>query len=94
MTTARALPMVRIYLRTYDTADAPIAIACGSRSLRVKFMAAVGLVDEAMDAVDSEEKQDYYDGLTECVEAVMRTRPPVRASGLACSTPPACRWRR
>lgn len=74
MTTARALPMVRIYLRTYDTADAPIAIACGSRSLRVKFMAAVGLVDEAMDAADSEEKDDYYDQLTESVEAVMRTR--------------------
>ena len=74
MTTARALPMVRIYLRTYDTADAPIAIACGSRSLRVKFMAAVGLVDEALDAADSEEKHEYYDQLTECVEAVMRTR--------------------
>ena len=74
MTTARALPMVRIYLRTYDTADAPIAIACGSRSLRVKFMAAVGLVDEALDAADSEEKHDYYDQLTECVEAAMRTR--------------------
>ena len=74
MTTARALPMVRIYLRTFDTADAPIAIACGSRSLRVKFMATVGLVDEALDAPDSEEKHDYYDQLTECVEAVMRTR--------------------
>ena len=74
MTTARALPMVRIYLRTYDTADAPIAIACGSRSLRVKFMAAVGLVDEAMDAADSEEKHDYYDQLTGRVEAVMRAR--------------------
>lgn len=74
MTTARALPMVRIYLRTYDTADAPIAVACGSRSLRVKFMAAVGLVDEALDAPDSEEKHDYYDRLTECVEAVMRSR--------------------
>ena len=74
MTTARALPMVRIYLRTYDTADAPIAIACGSRSLRVKFMAAVGLVDDAMDAADSEEKHDYYDQLTERVEGVIRTR--------------------
>ena len=74
MTTARALPMVRIYLRTYDTADAPIAIACGSRSLRVKFMAAVGLVDEALDDADSEAKHGYYDQLTECVEAVMRTR--------------------
>ena len=74
MTSARALPMVRIYLRTYDTADAPIAIACGSRSLRVKFMAAIGLEDREMDALDTEAKHDYYDELTEHVEAVVRTR--------------------
>ena len=74
MTSARALPMVRIYLRTYDTADAPIAIACGSRSLRVKFMAAIGLEDREMDAPDTEAKHDYYDELTERVEAVVRTR--------------------
>ena len=74
MTTARALPMVRIYLRTFDTADVPIAIACGSRSLRVKFMDVIGLADREMDSPDSEAKHEYYDQLTERVEAVMRTR--------------------
>ena len=74
MSTARALPMVRIYLRTYDTADAPIAIACGSRSLRVSFMAAVGLEDAEMDAPDTEAKQAYYDDLAHRVEDMMRTR--------------------
>ena len=74
MTTARALPMVRVYLRTYDTADAPIAVACGSRSLRVKFMAVIGLEDSEMDSPDSEAKHEYYDQLTERVEAVMRMR--------------------
>ena len=54
MTSARALPMVKVYLRTYDTADAPIAVACGSRSLRVKFMQALGVEDSALDATDSE----------------------------------------
>ena len=74
MTTARALPMVRIYLRTFDTADAPIAVACGSRSLRVKFMAVVGLEDSQMDSPDSEAQHEYYDRLTERVEAAMRMR--------------------
>ena len=74
MTTARALPMVRVYLRTFDTADVPIAVACGSRSLRVKFMAVIGLEDREMDSPDSEAKHEYYDQLTERVEAVIRTR--------------------
>ena len=74
MTSARALPMVRIYLRTYDTADAPIAIACGSRSLRIKFMATLGLSDPEMDAPDTEAKHAHYDELTRQVEAAMRTR--------------------
>ena len=74
MTSARALPMVKVYLRTYDTADAPIAVACGSRSLRVKFMQALGVEDSALDATDSERQSAYYDGLMRRVEAVMRTR--------------------
>ena len=74
MTSARALPMVKVYLRTYHTADAPIAIACGSRSLRAKFMQTVGVEDSALDATDSEEQSTYYDDLMRRVEAVMRTR--------------------
>ena len=74
MTSARALPMVRVYLRTYDTADAPIAIACGSRSLRAKFMQTVGLEDAALD-IDGDLHGAHYDDLMRRVEAVMRTRP-------------------
>ena len=74
MTSARALPMVRIYLRTYDTADAPIAIACGSRSLRAKFMGVLGIEDQALDSADSDAQHDYYGRLMVEVEAVMRRR--------------------
>ncbi len=74
MTSARALPMARIYLRTYDTADAPIAIACGSRSLRVKFLAVIGAADELLDSANSEAQLDYYDTLSGEIESIMRTR--------------------
>ena len=74
MTSARALPMVKIYLRTYDTADAPIAIACGSRSLRLKFMTAVGLQDAALDHADNDQQSAHYDELMRQVEAAMRRR--------------------
>ena len=74
MSSARALPMVRVYLRTYDTADAPIAVACGSRSLRLKFLAVLGLEDAALDSDDAERQSVYYDGLMRQAEAAMRTR--------------------
>ena len=74
MSSARALPMVKVYLRTYDTADAPIAVACGSRSLRVKFLAALGLEDAALDTDDAERQSAYYDDLMRQAEAVMATR--------------------
>lgn len=72
MESARALPMVKVYLRTYDTADAPIAIACGSRSLREKFLAVVGVADEQLEATDSEDQNAHYDRLMREVEAAMR----------------------
>lgn len=74
MTSARALPMVKVYLRTYDTADVPIAIACGSHSLRVKFLDVVGIEDAQLEANDSERQSAYYDGLMRQVEEMMRTR--------------------
>ena len=73
-TSVRALPMAKVYLRTYDTADAPIAVACGSRSLRVKFLAVLGLEDDALDANDVAREVAYYDDLKQQAEAVMRTR--------------------
>ena len=74
LSSARPLPLRKIYLRTYDTADAPIAIACGSRSLQVKFLAALGLEDAALGAEDAEQRGDYYEALTRQVEATMRER--------------------
>ena len=72
MTSARPLPLSSLYLRTYDTADAPIAIACGSRSLRVKFLAVLGLEDAALDA--NHPPQGHYDALMRQAEAAMRQR--------------------
>ena len=70
MTSARPLPLSSLYLRTYDTKDAPIAIACGSRSLRVKFLAVLELEDAALDA--NHPPQGHYDALTRQAEAAMR----------------------
>lgn len=72
MTSARPLPLSMVYLRTYDTADAPIAIACGSRSLRVKFLAALGLEDAELDA--NHPPKGHYDALMRQAEACMRQR--------------------
>ena len=72
MTSARPLPLSSLYLRTYDTRDAPIAIACGSRSLRVKFLAVLGLEDAALDA--NHPPPGHYDALMREAEAAMRQR--------------------
>ena len=74
MASARALPMVQVYLRTYDTADAPIAIACGSHSLRTKFLSVVGLEDSHLDSLNNEAQSAYYENLRTRVESVMLTR--------------------
>ena len=74
MASLRALPMAKVYLRTYDTADAPIAVACGSPSLRLKFLDALGLEDAALDANDAQREGAYYDDLKQQAEAVMRSR--------------------
>ncbi len=75
MPSIRTLPMLKVYFRTYETADAVIAIACGSHSLRVKFIDAVGLVDPGLDAVDDGDLSTHYDELTAKTEAVLRSRP-------------------
>ena len=78
MTSARAMPLVKVYFRTYDTADLPIAVACGSRSLRVKFLEVVGAQDAELDAPDNEHSDAYYDGLMREVEATVRRQPSAR----------------
>ena len=62
-----------IYVRTYATKDAALAVACGSPSLRRKFIAAVGHEDPAIDGrvadVDA-----HYAALKTVVEATMASR--------------------
>lgn len=72
MTTARAMPLAWVYLRTYDTADAPIAIACGSHSLRVKFLDVVGVADAELSSIDTEAKHEHYHRLAQEVEGILR----------------------
>ena len=45
MSAGRAMPLLKVYFRTYETADAPVAIACGSRGLRVRFLDVLGIED-------------------------------------------------
>ena len=75
MTSARTAPMLKVYLRTYDTADVPVAIACGSHSLRQKFLAVVGVEDPLLDAPENERHRDHYDRLMAEVEAIFRSQP-------------------
>ena len=71
---ARARSMADIYFRTYDTADGWLAVACGSRRLRQRFIAAIGLEDpHAGD--DAPDRQQHYDDLRIAAEARLRERP-------------------
>ena len=75
MTSARTAPMLKIYLRTYDTADSPIAIACGSHSLRRRFLDVLHIEDSLLDKPESEGHRDHYDQLKREVEATIRAKP-------------------
>jgi crotonobetainyl-CoA:carnitine CoA-transferase CaiB-like acyl-CoA transferase len=69
----RVLSSQAIYVRTYATKDAALAVACGSPSLRRKFIAAVGHQDPAIDGrvpdVDA-----HYGALRAAVEATIASR--------------------
>lgn len=73
--TTRFAGMAAVYFRTYDTADRPIAVACGSHSLRTRFAALVGFADPGLDETRAEGPgwQAHYDALRRQVEARMRT---------------------
>ncbi len=75
MSAGRAMPLLKVYFRTYETADAPIAVACGSRGLRVRFLEALQIEDAELDASDNENKTEHYDALMAKVEAMMRETP-------------------
>lgn len=71
---ARNMPFLKVYFRTYETADAPIAIACGSHRLRVSFITAIGLADPALESTERIDWSEHYDELHRRAEATMKTK--------------------
>jgi len=69
----RVVSSQAIYTRTYATKDAALAIACGSPSLRRKFMAAVGHTDPAIDGKVADVDAHYAD-LKRAVDATIASR--------------------
>src|SRR6266850_921778 len=55
----RVVASQAVYIRTYATKDAALAVACGSPSLRRKFIAAVGHQDPALTAKVPDEAAHY-----------------------------------
>ncbi len=69
----RVISSRAIYVRTYATKDAALAVACGSPSLRRKFIAAVGHQDPALTAKVPDEAA-HYAALRSAVEATLASR--------------------
>jgi crotonobetainyl-CoA:carnitine CoA-transferase CaiB-like acyl-CoA transferase len=62
-----------LYVRTYATKDAALAVACGSPSLRRRFVAAVGHADPALDRAVPD-ADGHYAALKAAVEATLASR--------------------
>jgi len=69
----RVVASQAIYIRTYATKDAALAVACGSPSLRRKFMAAVGHADPALTG-SVPDVNAHYAALKPAVEATLASR--------------------
>jgi formyl-CoA transferase len=69
----RPVAMAAVYYRTYATKDAALAVACGSPSLRRKFIAAVGHEDPALTAAVPDVDM-HYAALRAAVEATLASR--------------------
>jgi len=69
----RPVAMAAVYYRTYATKDAALAVACGSPSLRRKFIAAVGHTDPAL-AGGVADVDAHYAALKRAVEATVAAR--------------------
>ena len=74
MPSVRARAMSQVYFRTYETADATIAVACGSPSLRERFMRVIGLDDTGLGPNPGPRLDAHYDALKLKVEAKLRQR--------------------
>jgi crotonobetainyl-CoA:carnitine CoA-transferase CaiB-like acyl-CoA transferase len=73
MPRSRPVGMTAVYYRTYATKDAALAVACGSPSLRRRFIAAVGREDPAL-AGPVTDLDAHYAGLKGAVEATVVSR--------------------
>ncbi len=69
----RVLASQAIYVRTYATKDAALAVACGSPSLRRKFITAVGHEDPALTG-SVPDVNAHYAALKQAVEATLGSR--------------------
>jgi crotonobetainyl-CoA:carnitine CoA-transferase CaiB-like acyl-CoA transferase len=69
----RPAAMAAVYYRTYATKDAALAVACGSPSLRRKFIAALGHEDAAL-AGGVADVNAHYATLKRSVEATVASR--------------------
>ena len=69
----RPVAMAAVYYRTYATKDAALAVACGSPSLRRKFITALGHEDPAL-AGGVDDVDAHYAKLKRAVEATVASR--------------------
>lgn len=72
MPTSRMLPIMAVYFRTFDTADAAIAVGCASKALQHRFATAVGFDDKGLNGEDADDA--YYVTLRDEVEAILRSK--------------------
>ena len=69
----RPVAMAAIYYRTYATKDAALAVACGSPSLRRRFIEAIGLEDPALTGKVAD-LDAHYAALKRSADAVLAAR--------------------
>lgn len=74
MPSSRTHAMLQVYFRTYETADQPIAVACGSPGLRVKLARELGIEDSGLGVTNlsTPEWADHYTALRQTTEAIFR----------------------
>ncbi len=74
--TPRTSAMMAVYYRTYATKDAAIAVACVSKGLQQRFLAATGLEDAALggNPLDADALAAHYREMKAVVEARLAER--------------------
>ena len=70
----RARSISQVYFRTYETADATIAVACVSPALGERFMRVLGLEDGGADVNPGADQDKHYEALKLVVEKKMSQR--------------------